>query len=157
MRKENVWLGERTFAEMSEVTLMSPWWCYLGHPHLTHRGRGAKLEIDSLIVGLNCSSRCRTAPPRQMYRHPSALACTNVLNFLSQQTGGEDVFFALNEKNRNLLLLLHLYWHKEPEQIQFPRYLKASSSFSGWTSEDVLFFKVSHPLLALLTPFFAKG
>ncbi len=76
-RQENAWLGERTSSEMSEVTLMSPWCCYLERPHLTHQGR-SKLEIDALIVELNCPSCSCTLPPTKCaatYTHKSVYLC----------------------------------------------------------------------------------
>lgn len=61
-RQEDAGLGESISSEMSEVTLMSPWCCYLEHPHLTHQAR-SKLEIDALIVELNCPLCSCTFPP----------------------------------------------------------------------------------------------
>lgn len=95
-RQENARLGERTSSEMSEVTLMSPWCCYLERPHLTHQGR-SKLEIDALIVELNCPSCSCTLPPTKCtatYMHKWVYLCERAPKKMfsrtySNSSGGE--------------------------------------------------------------------
>ena len=85
-----------TSSEMSEVTLMSPWCCYLERPHLTHRGI-SKLEIDALIVELNCPLCSCTFPPTRCTITFPHLHAQMVLWVCTE----EDVFSPLKTKTTN--------------------------------------------------------